>query len=132
MSAAFQLISENFINQHLVFKKSLLIAKNTEYIDLREVSYSKDVPSRPIFTRNGICIPSTAGKDLKDVLEGSIATPFKNRLCVRNHKNLFLIFVQAIDLNNIILTIKHESKQFTNSIFLTMSDAKSIIQQLLS
>src|SRR5277367_6915620 len=113
---AFQPLFETFINRNLVFKKSLLIAKNIEYIDLREVNYTKDSPSRPIFTKNGICAPTSVSKDLKDVLEDSLTVPFKNKLCVRNHKNQYYIFVQTVDPNTIVLTIKRQNTQFAHSI----------------
>jgi len=128
--SAFQPLFETFINRHLMFKKSLLIAKNIEYIDLREVNYSKDSPSKAIFTKNGICVPSSVSEDLKDVLQDSLTVPFKNRLCVRNHGNQYFIFLQTVDPNTSILTIKRETGQLAQSLFLTRLDVISIIKQL--
>src|SRR5277367_3379974 len=125
---SFQLLSETYITPNLIFKKSLLIAKNIEYIDLREVNYSKDSPPRPIFTKNGLCFPSVAAGDLKDALEDSLTV--KNRLCVRNHRNQFFIFVQTIDPNSLILTIKRQNSEFSHCLFLTRLASSAIIELL--
>src|SRR5277367_6401752 len=117
-----------YINPNLVFQKSLLVAKNIEYFDLREVSYTKD--QKPTYTKLGVCLPISVAQDLKDILEDSRAS--RNRMHVRNHQDQYFLFAQTLDPDTTILIVKKLSNQFGFSVFLNSKDVAVLLNQLNS
>ena len=126
MSAPIKQLSEYYINPNLVFKKSILIAKNIQYFDIREVSYTNE--QKRVYTKLGICLPISTARDLIEALEESRAS--RNRVCVRNCQDQYFFSVQTLDHDTTIVIVKKLSTQFCYTVFLTSTDVSAILKQL--